>query len=91
MTAAFVTEHAVCALPADHPNWRHLVIRVQRRGSTDHWRVVHASCYLTDRGDWSPNVEDAAIFSEESALDAAHAQAPHVEVSGLTAAALLSR
>lgn len=89
MTIAFVTEHAICALPADHPDWRHLVIRVQRRGSTDHWRVTHGGFYLTDRGEWLPNVEDAMVLSEDSALDVAHAQAPLVDVNGLTAADLL--
>jgi hypothetical protein len=72
----FVTEHAVCALPPEHRDWRHLVIRVQRRGSSDHWRVMHGCLYLTDRADWSSYVEDAVILSEESALDLAHTHAP---------------
>jgi hypothetical protein len=91
LMTAIVTEHAVCALPADHRDWRHLVIRVQRRGSTEHWRVMHGSFYLTDCGEWSPNVEDAMVLSEESALDFAHAQAPLVDVNGLTAADLINR
>lgn len=86
-----ITEHAICALPADNPNWRHLAIRVQRRGATEHWRVMHGGFYLTDYGQWSPNVEDAIVLSEESALDAAHAHATRVDVNGLTAADLINR
>ncbi len=31
-----VTEHAVCALPADHHDWHLFAIRVPQSHSTDH-------------------------------------------------------
>lgn len=86
-----ITEHAVCALPADHPDWRHLVIRVQRRGSTDRWVLNHCGYYLTVFGRWEPSMADAMHLPEAAALDAAEGHALLVEVNGLTAADLLNR
>lgn len=86
-----VTEHAVCALPADHPDWRHLVIRVQRRGSSDHWLVTWGAYYLTKDAEWYPSMSEAAEFGEPEALHAAELMAPLVDVNGLRAADLLNR
>lgn len=86
-----VTEHAICALPADHRDWRHLVIRVQRRGNTDEWVLNHGNYYLTPTGDWSPDRRAALTADEDHALTTAENWAPLVEVNGLTAADVLNR
>lgn len=87
-----ITEHAICALPDDHPDWRHLVIRVQRRGSTDRWLVCWGGAYyLTTEFDWYPSMSQAAEFDEADAVEAAEVMSHRVDVSGLTAADLLDR
>jgi hypothetical protein len=91
MTTRFVTEHAVCALPADHRDWRHLVIRVQRRGSTDEWLLNHGNFYLVPDGEWSPDRAAALRFNERLALEVAEHWAPLVEVNGLRAHELINR
>lgn len=86
-----VTEHAVSALPEDHRDWRHFVIRVQRRGSSDRWVLQHSPFYLTPDGLWSPAISDAVELTEATALAQAAEWAPLVEVNGATAADLLNR
>ncbi|GGN39152.1 hypothetical protein FHR83_006781 [Actinoplanes campanulatus] len=86
-----VTEHAVCALPGDHRDWRHLVIRVQRRGATDRWLVTWGAYYLTADGDWYPSMSRAVEYDEDEALIAADMVSKTVDVNGLTAADLLNR
>ncbi len=86
-----ITEHAVCALPSDHQEWRHLAIRVKRRGSTDEWVLVHGSYYLVANGEWSPSAADALRFDERLALEVAEHWKERVDVNGLTAADLLDR
>lgn len=86
-----ITEHAVCALPEDHRDWRHLVIRVQRRGSTDRWLASWGSYYLTAALDWYPSTSQAAEYDEAEALRVAETMAAFVDVNGLTAADLLAR
>lgn len=86
-----ITEHAICALPADHRDWRHLVIRVQRRGATDRWLVSWGAYYLTSALDWYPSMSGAAEYDEAEALRTAEVMSQHVDVSGLTAADLLAR
>jgi hypothetical protein len=87
----FVTEHAVCALPADHRDWRHLVIRVERIGATDRWRVVWGAYFLTADGGWYPSMSRAVEYDEYDALLAAEEMAKRVDVNGLTAADLINR
>lgn len=86
-----ITEHAVCALPADHRDWRHLVIRVQRLGATDRWVVRWGPYYLTAGLDWSANRPDAAEYDEAEALRRAEGMVLMVDVNGLTASDLLAR
>ena len=86
-----ITEHAICALPADHRDWRHLVIRVQRRGSEDSWVLNHGNYYLVPDGEWSPDRSAALRFDEHLALEVAEHWAERVEVNGLTAFDLLNR
>lgn len=86
-----ITEHAVCALPADHRDWRHLVIRVQRLGATDRWVVRWDPYYLTAGSDWSPSRSDAAEYDEAEALRRADGMVLMVNVNGLYAADLLAR
>ena len=86
-----ITEHAVCALPAGHPDWRHLVIRVQRRGNTDRWLVVWGAYYLTVSSDWYPSASAAAEYGEDEALQVAETMSHVVDVNGLTAADLAGR
>jgi hypothetical protein len=85
-----ITEHDVCALPDDHRDWRHLVIKVQRR-SGDMWVLQHCGFYYVGEGEWSPSLSDALEFDERYALDLAEQLKVQVEVSGLTAADLLSQ
>ncbi len=86
-----ITEHAICALPDDHRDWRHLVIRVQRIGTDDSWVLNHGGFYLVPNGEWSPNKPDALRFNEHMALEVAEHWAERVEVNGMTAADLLNR
>jgi hypothetical protein len=86
-----ITEHAVCALPDDHRDWRHLVIKVQRRGTEDSWVLNHGNYHLVPDGEWSPNARYALRFDERLALEVAEHWAPRVEVNGRTAADLLAR
>jgi hypothetical protein len=85
-----ITEHAICALPVDHRDWRYLVIRVQRRGNTDRWVLNHDNSYLTADGEWSPSISDATQVAEAVALELAAEWAPLVEVGGRTAADLIN-
>ncbi len=86
-----ITEHAVCALPADHRDWRLWVIRVQRQGSTDSWVINHGNYYLVPHGEWHPYKPDALRFDERMALEVAEHWAERVEVNGMTAFDLLNR
>ena len=86
-----ITEHAICALPVDHRDWRYLVIRVQRRGATDEWVLNHSNFYLVANGEWSPEQAAALRFDERLALEVAEHWAPRVEVNGRTAYDLLDR
>ena len=86
-----ITEHAICALPADHRDWRHLVIRVQRRGTDDSWVLNHGNYYLVADGEWSPSQSDALRFNETLALEVAEHWSERVEVNGLNAFDLLNR
>ena len=86
-----ITEYALCALPDWHADWRHLAIRVRRRGPGDRWLLTHGAYYLTGDGDWSPAIEDAVEYGETDALRIAEQQTVLVEVNGLTAADLLNR
>jgi hypothetical protein len=63
-----ITEHALCALPAGHPDWFHLVVKVQRRGSTDNWVIEHCGFWYTPDGDWFPSITHAAQYDERGAL-----------------------
>lgn len=85
-----ITEHAVCALPDDHRDWRHLVLRVKRRGNTDRW-VIAWGAYYWDGDDWYPSVGNAVEYDETAALDVAEQLKVQVDVNGLTAADLLNR
>lgn len=85
-----ITEHAVCALPADHPDWRYLVLRIKRRGSTDRWLITWGA-YYWDGGDWHPSMGNAVEYDEERALHLAGQLTVQVDVNGLTAADLISR
>ena len=86
-----ITEYAVCALPGWHSDWRHLVIRVQRRGAGNRWILNHGAFYLTGDGDWSAWIRDAADYEHADALRVAEQQSVLVEVIGLTAADLMNR
>lgn len=80
-----ITEHTTCALPADHPDWRHYAIKVQRRGAADTWVLNHGNFFLGTDGEWSPDRVDALRLDEKLALEVAEHWAPRVEVNGLTA------
>jgi len=87
-----VTEHAVCALPDDHRDWRHLAIRVQQRSNSGRWVLNHSGFFLTPDGLWSPTIQDAIEFDEQGALAQAAEWAPLVTMpDGSIAADLLNR
>jgi hypothetical protein len=85
-----ITEYAVCALPEDHRDWRHLVLRVKRRGNTDRWVIEHGAFYWTG-DDWYPSMGQAAEYDDAEALHLAEYLKAQVEMNGLTAADLLAR
>ncbi len=85
-----ITEHAICALPDDHRDWRHLVLRVKRRGNTDRWLITWGP-YCWNGADWHPSMADAAEYDEAGALHLAEQLKFQVDVNGLTAADLLER
>lgn len=85
-----ITEYAVCALPDDHPEWRHLVLRVRRRGNTERWLIEHGGYYWAGF-DWYPSMSGAQEYSEERALALADQLTAQVDVNGLTAADFLAR
>lgn len=84
-----ITEHAICALPDNHRDWRHLALKVQRRGSTDRWVIEHCGYWWTG-SDWFPSITQAAEYDEAGALEHAERLKVQVEVNGLTAADLLN-
>ncbi len=90
-----ITEHAICVLPDDHPDWRHYVLRVQRIRSTDQWVVEWGGEYLLTGGpdiEWVMRRDNASQFSEAGALAAAEDLAPQLSIRlGATAADLLNR
>lgn len=86
-----ITEHAICALPDDHRDWHLLVIRVQRRASSNDWVLRWGGLYYAGDGDWLPSIGDAFVLDEKDALFLAGDLAPTLEVNGLTAADLLNR
>lgn len=90
-----ITEHAVCALPADHPDWRHFALRVRRRGGSDTWVVEWSGEYLLlgdDEPEWVMHPGNASQFTEAEALEVAERLAPQLQIRpGVTAADLLNR
>lgn len=74
-----VTEHTVCALPEDHPDWRHFAIKVQRRRN-GRWVLNWCELYLSDGDNWLPGLEDAVEFDEAEALRAAEELAPRLSL-----------
>jgi hypothetical protein len=89
-----ITEHTICALPADHPEWRHYAIKVQRRNNGD-WVLNLGGEYLSSNPNaeagWYPGLADAINHSEEEALALAEELAPHVECNGFTVDDVLAR
>lgn len=63
-----ITEHAICALPDDHPDWRFLLIRVQRRINTNQWVLYQRGQYYAGDGAWSTMISDAVNYDETSAI-----------------------
>ncbi|GIM88804.1 hypothetical protein [Paractinoplanes toevensis] len=80
-----ITEHAICTIPEGHSLWRHFAIKVQRKGSTDEWVLIHCGYYLVPNGEWSPDARAALRFDEKLALEVAEHWAPRVESNGRTA------
>lgn len=93
-----ITEHTVCALPADHPDWRHFRLRVKRRGSSDAWVIDWGGEYLwfrwlgDDEPEWVMHPGNASQFTEAEALEVAERLAPQLSIRpGVTAADLINR
>ena len=90
-----ITEHAVCALPDDHRDWRHYALKVKRRGASDFWVIEWSGEYLDlDFGDvhWVGSPGSATRFMEAAALQEAERLAPQLSIRpGQTAADLLNR
>jgi hypothetical protein len=88
-----ITEHTICALPEDHPGWRHFVITVEFRGGGT-WAVCHQRDNLSTTCDW--DFEDSASsrddewlarhrFDLDTALRLAEEQAPLMTCVGISA------
>ena len=86
-----ITEHAICALPASHRDWRHFAIKVQRRGNSNDWVLNWGGLYYAGDGDWLASIGDAFEYAEVDALWMAEVLAPQLEVSGITVAEALER
>ena len=95
---ARITRYTVCALPEDHPGYRHFAITVEYRGR-ERWAVVYGTQVLSASGDWDYeplNSErtdawnEAHRFSEDTAIRLAREQAPRITVNARTAAAALA-
>ncbi len=56
-----ITEHAVCALPDNHRDWRYLALKVRRRDNTDRWLIVWGA-YYWDGNDWCSSMSNAAEY-----------------------------
>lgn len=95
--SVMATEYTVCALPEDHPAYRHHAIKVVRRG--DHWMVWDGAepgqYYGTDE-EWSFRTPSDVWLADhwldrDEALELAKQAAPLVECKGVTAAEVLRR
>jgi hypothetical protein len=91
-----VTTYTVTCLPPDTPDAEAWQITVERR-SRDMWAIRQRSWFLTSGGRWevAGEREDGGWLTEHhfplnEAIELAKRAAPHVIVSGLTPAALLT-
>jgi len=86
-----ITEHTICALPEDHPDWRHFAIKVQRR-RTGMWVLQWCGLYLSDGDNWLSGMGDAVEFVGAEALRVAEELAPRLSLDeGYTVARALER
>jgi hypothetical protein len=92
-----ITEHAICALPNDHPGWRHYALKIQRRSNTDAWVINWGGEYGwfqsldDDEPEWVMHPGSASQFTEAEALEVAERLAPQLSIRpGVTAADLLN-
>jgi hypothetical protein len=83
-----ITEHAICALPETHRDWRHFAIKVRRRNNGG-WVLENGGAYLRD-GEWSFSGRPQE-FDEQTALERAEQLAPTITVGVLTVAEALER
>lgn len=98
--SVMATEYAVCALPPEHPWFRHYTIKVRLHDlHADGWMVAAGDDpgpYLGADGEWSIRErtrewQEAHQFDRDTALALAKTAALNYEVDGRTVADVLSR